>query len=533
MPTCPLAAAKPRPRRHSAPSAARDSPSCRAALSSGRPSRSSSATSSARRGSPKGTRRPTRRVQARFFERMDEIVVRHGGTVERFVGDEVMAVFGVPVVHEDDALRAVRAAQGDAARPRRAERRAGGRARALASRSGSGSTPARSSRATTRTGDAFVAGEPVILAKRLEQAADAGRDPDRHGDVPARQARRHGAGPRERFSVKGKQSDVGPLGARRCRPRGSEAGAPPDAPLVGRDDELQLLRRAFERTSTSAAAASSPSSGRPGSASRGWRAELRAWLDDRRRTSVGRCLSYGEGITFWPLAEHSRTGRASLREALSTSDQRDDGPRVLTAVTELGDGPERGESSGRFGARSRLGATAAARPLLRGPALGRADDARPRRVRRRLEPRGADPHRCASAAGTGRGTAQLDLRRSRNADALTLGRCRDRHGVAARPTSRAMRCRPRSRAHRGSPRRATRSSSSRSARWPPRTAVNSRSRLDPGAPRRAARPAERGRARRDRARRRGRQGLPRRGRSGTLAGRPGDAAHAAALDARP
>src|SRR6266513_3247063 len=51
-----------------------------------------------------------RRVQARYFERMKRIVEKHGGTVEKFVGDEVMAVFGVPVVHEDDALRAVRAA---------------------------------------------------------------------------------------------------------------------------------------------------------------------------------------------------------------------------------------------------------------------------------------------------------------------------------------------------------------------------------------------------------------------------------------
>src|SRR3712207_5795710 len=51
-----------------------------------------------------------RGLLARYFERMKEIVERHGGTVEKFIGDAVMAVFGVPVVHEDDALRAVRAA---------------------------------------------------------------------------------------------------------------------------------------------------------------------------------------------------------------------------------------------------------------------------------------------------------------------------------------------------------------------------------------------------------------------------------------
>ena len=52
-----------------------------------------------------------RHVMARYFETAKAVVERHGGTVEKFVGDAVMAVFGIPVVHEDDALRAVRAAQ--------------------------------------------------------------------------------------------------------------------------------------------------------------------------------------------------------------------------------------------------------------------------------------------------------------------------------------------------------------------------------------------------------------------------------------
>jgi class 3 adenylate cyclase len=52
----------------------------------------------------------TRRVMARYFDAMRAAIERHGGTVEKFIGDAVMAVFGVPIVHEDDALRAVRAA---------------------------------------------------------------------------------------------------------------------------------------------------------------------------------------------------------------------------------------------------------------------------------------------------------------------------------------------------------------------------------------------------------------------------------------
>ena len=86
-----------------------------------------------------------RRVMARYFETAKAIVERHGGTVEKFIGDAVMAVFGVPAVHEDDALRAVRAA---------AELRGGlaelneelERATARASSCAWASTPARSSR---------------------------------------------------------------------------------------------------------------------------------------------------------------------------------------------------------------------------------------------------------------------------------------------------------------------------------------------------------------------------------------------------
>ena len=51
-----------------------------------------------------------RRVMTRFFDEMRVVLERHGGTVEKYIGDAVMAVFGIPTLHEDDALRAVRAA---------------------------------------------------------------------------------------------------------------------------------------------------------------------------------------------------------------------------------------------------------------------------------------------------------------------------------------------------------------------------------------------------------------------------------------
>ena len=94
---------------------------------------------------------------------MREIVERHGGTVEKFIGDEVMAVFGVPVVHEDDALRAVRAAQ---------EMQEALPELGLQARIGINTGEVLAGDPDQSLG--LVAGEPVIIAKRLEQGAAAG-----------------------------------------------------------------------------------------------------------------------------------------------------------------------------------------------------------------------------------------------------------------------------------------------------------------------------------------------------------------------
>jgi class 3 adenylate cyclase len=95
-----------------------------------------------------------------YYERMRAILERHGGTVEKFVGDAVMAVFGVPVAHEDDALRAVRAAW---------EMRAAVPELGLAARIG-----VNTGEVVAGDGDALVTGDAVNVAARLEQAADPG-----------------------------------------------------------------------------------------------------------------------------------------------------------------------------------------------------------------------------------------------------------------------------------------------------------------------------------------------------------------------
>src|SRR5215216_7354475 len=113
-----------------------------------------------------------RRVQKDYFAKTGAVIERHGGTVEKFIGDAVMAVFGIPRAHEDDALRAVRAAvelrEALAALNERLQREHGAR---LSVRTGvnTGEVVA----GDPSAGQAFVTGEAVVVAKRLEEAAAA------------------------------------------------------------------------------------------------------------------------------------------------------------------------------------------------------------------------------------------------------------------------------------------------------------------------------------------------------------------------
>src|SRR5207237_2722883 len=101
-----------------------------------------------------------RALLARYFDGMKAIVERHGGTVEKFIGDAVMAVFGIPVVHEDDALRAVRAA---------VEMRA-----ALPELGVEGRIGVMTGEVVTGTEERLATGDAVNVAARLEQAAQPG-----------------------------------------------------------------------------------------------------------------------------------------------------------------------------------------------------------------------------------------------------------------------------------------------------------------------------------------------------------------------
>ena len=168
-----------------------------------------------------------RALLGRYFDQMKAIVERHGGTVEKFIGDAVMAVFGVPQLHEDDALRAVRAAveMRDALPELGVEARIG----------------LNTGEVVVGTSDRLATGDAVNVAARLEQAA--GRGEILLGPETAQLVRDAvETAPTEPLELKGKSE---PLVAQRLLDLHEEAPAFErrlDAPLVGRERELRRLR---------------------------------------------------------------------------------------------------------------------------------------------------------------------------------------------------------------------------------------------------------------------------------------------------
>ena len=293
----------------------------------------------------------------RYFETARAAIERHGGTVEKFIGDAVMAVFGVPQVHEDDALRAVRAARGA---PRLRSR----------SRCGSASTRARSS---PGTGDTLVTGDAVNVAARLEQAAGARRGAARRGDVPARARRgRGGAAAAARGEGEVRAADGVP--PRRDHRRG---GARPAVRRTARRPGARVAAAAgaWERVRSERRASCSRSSAPPASASRAW----------RRSSSHGSTQRWS-ALAACRTARGSPTGPRSRSSSNSSGAEPPGRSRGSTPCSGMG---RRRHGRDRFGVRKLLEASArraaARRPLGR-PPLGRARLPRPRRARGRPEP---------------------------------------------------------------------------------------------------------------------------------------------------
>ena len=242
-----------------------------------------------------------RQVMARYFAEMAEVVTQHGGTVEKFIGDEVMAVFGVPRTHEDDALRAVRAAAAMRERLRELnielEERWGSR---LEIRIGinTGQVVAGDHSA----GHGFVTGDAVNLAKRIEQAAEPGEI--LVGETTARivghAVDTTPAGP---FSAKGKADAVHAERLERVDPTSEALPRRLDARLVGREEEVAALLAAYARAVETRRSQLLTVYGLPGIGKSRLARELVVRVQGEARVLVGRCVPYGDGITFWPVRE--------------------------------------------------------------------------------------------------------------------------------------------------------------------------------------------------------------------------------------
>jgi class 3 adenylate cyclase/tetratricopeptide (TPR) repeat protein len=242
-----------------------------------------------------------RSIMSRYFEAASRALERHGGTVEKFIGDAVMAVFGIPAVHEDDALRAVRAVveMHDAVDElnRELEHEQG-----LQLRLRTGVNTGEVVVGDPADGQTLVTGDTVNVAARLEQAAGPGEI--LIGEVTHRLVRDavkvEPTGP---LTLKGKEEGVPSWRVLELSEDGPGVARSPDAPLVGRASELERLREIFDVVVGDERASLFTVLGGAGIGKSRLARELEASVADEARVLRGRCLPYGDGITYWPLFE--------------------------------------------------------------------------------------------------------------------------------------------------------------------------------------------------------------------------------------
>jgi len=241
-----------------------------------------------------------RRVMSRYFGAMREVLERHAGTVEKFIGDAVMAVFGIPRLHEDDALRAVRAAAEmlDRLKELNAElQRDFGVSLLVRTGVNTGEVVA----GDPSAGQTLVIGDAVNTAARLEQAAPPGQI--LLGETTLRLVRDAvEVEAVEPLALKGKAEPVPAFRLTAVTPGAPAVARHLDSPLVGRERELSLLRWAFDRVVGERTCHLVTVLGSAGVGKSRLVEEFLASVGDATLLR-GRCLPYGEGITFWPVVE--------------------------------------------------------------------------------------------------------------------------------------------------------------------------------------------------------------------------------------
>ena len=312
-----------------------------------------------------------REVMTRYFDEFRRVLESHGGTVEKFIGDAVMAVFGLPLLHEDDALRAVRAAldMQDALARLNLELQEGWGVQ-LSNRTGvnTGEVVA----GDVSTGQRLVTGDTVNVAARLEQVA-----PENEiliGEPTYRLVKDAvNVEPVAPLALKGKSQGVpayrllsvatGALGSSRRT----------DTPMVGRQPELHAMQDAFGRAVRQRRCQLVTILGTGGVGKSRLTHEFVTWVGDKADVLHGHCLPYGEGITFWALAEalaqatgsspgESREVARARLDALVGTDNSDVAERVAAVMGLTSDIFSLDETF--WAARRLLEIVAARRPLV-------------------------------------------------------------------------------------------------------------------------------------------------------------------------
>jgi class 3 adenylate cyclase/tetratricopeptide (TPR) repeat protein len=247
-----------------------------------------------------------RDLQGNLFELVNGEVERFGGTTEKFVGDAVLAVFGIPRAHEDDPERAVRA--GLAAQQRfesfagSVRERFGGE---VGLRIGVNTGEVVAGREAAARGELMVSGDAVNVAARLQQAAEPGQVlvGERTHAATSRSISYDGAPP---VAAKGKSDPVAAwIAVEPLEDPGTRPLAALHAPFVGRSEELAILTAVAGRVERERAPQLVTLYGPAGVGKSRLLAELVQRLPQARVLS-GRCLPYGEEIAYWPLAEAAK-----------------------------------------------------------------------------------------------------------------------------------------------------------------------------------------------------------------------------------
>jgi class 3 adenylate cyclase len=254
-----------------------------------------------------------REMLGRYYDLCREVVERYAGTIEKFIGDAVMAVWGTPLAHEDDAARAVRAAL-DLVDAARSIRTPAGDPLVLRA----GVLTGEAAATLGGSGDSLVAGDLVNTAARLQSVATP-------GTVLVGESTMRATGDAIQYEAAGQHAvkgRVAPVTAWRALRVGAgqigeHRGAVLEAPFVGRDDELRLVKEVLHQTARERRPRLISVTGVAGIGKTRLTWELEKYCDALVETVYwheGRSPAYGEGLAFWALAEMVRQ-RARIAES--------------------------------------------------------------------------------------------------------------------------------------------------------------------------------------------------------------------------